>query len=89
MNKLAETVFMSRSFLVMLAMLVVWLWDVSPLVSQFWPDLNDWLTIICLKFCLDICISHTVCQIQSGDPLTWSHEIDLCIFGLNVAQHSL
>lgn len=35
MNKLAETVFMSRSFLVMLAMLVVWLWDVSPLVSQF------------------------------------------------------
>lgn len=35
MNKLAETVFISQSFLVTLAMLVVWLWDVNPSVSQF------------------------------------------------------
>lgn len=71
MNKLAETVFLSRSFLVMLAMLVVWLWDVSLLVSQFWPDLNDWLTIICCEIWFRyLYFPHSV-----SNPIWWSTDL--------------
>lgn len=35
MNKLAETVFMFWSYLVMFAILVMWLLDVNALVIQF------------------------------------------------------